>query len=181
MRLLPIALISIGCVPTGENELLGDSDRFNDTSVFSDSGEVAETGETGENEDDTELDDSPGVALSNINSEPSSSSTPTPTIELDLSLNNDVLSVTHGIQYYNETHDFANSMRISIDDTTIVVHYGVTQDPDEAFTTIYQLSYDIGISSLSNGNYTLETHVDVKSDTDGIVTQILDAQDFINE
>ena len=178
MRLLTIALISIGCVPTGENELLGDSDRFNDTSVFSDSGEV---GETGDSEDDTEMDESPGVALSNINSEPSSSNTPTPTIQLDLRLDNDVLSVTHGIQYYNETHDFANSMSISIEDTTIVVHYGVIHDPDEAFTTFYQLSYDIGISSLSNGNYTLETHVDVKSDTDGIVTQILDAQDFINQ
>ena len=152
----PVIFLLLGCRPP--DELLGDSDRYDEPNF-------------GTTSDSSELN------VWNINAD--SSDNEFGSSELLVEVKENILSVTHGIDYY-ESHDFIGSISVRYDHPTIIVDYGIVIDTTQPTTTYYDLSYDIDSSDLSADTYTLKIQIEINDGTTQS-TEFIDSQELTIE
>ena len=147
----------IACLPPNQDHLLGDSDRLEPN--FGTSME------------------SEGLAIFNISSD--SSADGLNTSELSIEVSEGIISVSHGIEYY-DSHDFIGSISLTYEYPNIIIDYGIVIDSNEPPTTFYALSYDIESTNLSPDTYTLKIQVDVDDGTTQS-TEFIESEEFTIE
>ena len=161
MKYLFLYLLSIGCAPSNPKDSSAaqpEDDTSFDTEEQS-ADQTDETGETGDSSDtasaddtSTENDDRFHFPTSSFESTNTAYTSQVP--ELTLSLNGTALSVAHGIFNADSNHDFASGMSVTLENSIIVVNYGLLDVPFGNDTaTWYNLSYDVDLSSLELGTY----------------------------
>ena len=152
-----ILFLLLGCRPP--DQLLGDSDRYDEPNFG------------------TSVDSAEDLSVWNINAD--SSDNGLDSDELQIEVKDNMISVTHGIDYY-ESHDFIGSITVNYAHPTIIVDYGIVIDSEQPTTTYYALSYDIDTSSLNADTYTLKIQVDIIEGTNQSA-QFIDSEEFTIE
>ena len=150
MKYLFPFILCIGCTPSNEKDS-GDVQRDDGTTPSTEEpiDDSSDTAVPEENEPSEEEDQFP---ISHFESTSTTYDSQYP--ELSLSLNGSVLSVGHGIFNAESAHDFDANMSVTLDNSIIVVNYGLIDVPFGSGTaTWYDLSYDVDISSLELGTY----------------------------
>ena len=161
MRYLFLYLLSIGCAPSNHKDS-GTAQSEDDTNFDTEEQPADQTDETSETGDssgtssaeDTSTEDGDRFHFPTSNFESTSTAYTSQVPELTLSLSGTTLSVDHGIFNANSNHDFASEMSVTLENSIIVVNYGLLDVPFGNDTaTWYNLSYDVDLSSLELGTY----------------------------
>ena len=149
-------ILFIGCEPSDKqdpDESQSDNQTQTDTAEDS-TPNTADTNDTADLVDDESEEDRFDFPVSNFESSSMTYDGQVQVPELTLSLDGSVLSVAHGIFNAYSGHDFLGEMSVLLEDSIIVVNYGLIDVPfGDNVPTWYDLSYDLDLSSLESGTH----------------------------
>ena len=155
MKYLFSCILFIGCTPNAKqnSDVVQSENDTHTADTAEETVHTVDTSDTADLQDDgSSTEDRFDFPTSHLESTSTTYTSQIP--ELTLSLNGPVLSVAHGIFNADSAHDFASKMSVQLENSIIVVNYGLIDVPfGSGAATWYDLSYDVDISSLEPGTY----------------------------